>query len=179
MTFEISYHVSGLILDYLQEGKIDLGFCGDYETDSPDYRNIDNLILKKEELVFIVPKGHPLARERYVNFDKMQEETYIAYRNNNAGLNSLLMGLCHKNGFSPQIGYEVFDDYTVVQMVAEGLGIGLIPDNAYLLNSNVSVLRFRGEPPVRTWYMVWKKDNRYLSPAASVFKNFIEENPFL
>lgn len=179
ISFEISYHVSGLILDFLQAGKIDLGFCGDYDMDSPDFQNIDHLTLKTEELIFIAPKGHPLSRERYIDFERMKDESYIAYRNNSAGLNHLLMNICRENGFSPKIAYEVFDDYAVVQMVAEGLGIGLIPDNGHLLNSNVSVLRFRENAPVRTLYMVWKKNEHYLSPVANVFKKFIEENPCL
>ena len=147
--------------------------------DSPDFQNIDHLTLKTEELIFIAPKGHPLSRERYIDFERMKDESYIAYRNNSAGLNHLLMNICRENGFSPKIAYEVFDDYAVVQMVAEGLGIGLIPDNGHLLNSNVSVLRFRENAPVRTLYMVWKKNEHYLSPVANVFKKFIEENPCL
>ena len=179
VSFEISYHVSGLILDFLQAGKIDLGFCGDFDIDSPDFQDIGHLTLKTEELIFIVPKGHPLSRERYIDFEQMKDECYIAYRNNSAGLNHLLMNICRENGFSPKISYEVFDDYAVVQMVAEGLGIGLIPDNSYLLNSNVSVLRFRENAPVRTLYMIWKKNDRYLSPISNIFKKFIEEKPYL
>lgn len=179
ITFEISYHVSGLILDYLLNGKIDLGFCGDFDMNRPEYKEVAHRVLKEEELVIIVPKNHPLARERYVDFSRLKEDTFISYRNNNAGLNELLMNICRVNGFDPHIGYEVFDDYAVVQMVATGLGVGLIPDNTYLLNSNISVLRFKENPPQRTLYMVWKKEGYYLSPAAAAFKRFIEDNPDL
>ena len=176
INFELSYHVSGIIIQNVLNGKIDLGFCGDFDREAKDNQPLESVILSQEELILIAPKDHPLARSRYVDFSKLEGETFIGYRNNPAGLNEPLLRILEKNGVHVNFEYEVFDDYTVVQMVANGLGIGLIPENAFLHSSNVATLRFREDIPVRTLYMIWKKDS-YLSAAASRFREFILEQP--
>lgn len=175
VTFSMEYHISNQILENVLSGTSDIGFCGDYEIRDEAYSDIEHVLLKKEDLIVIVPREHWLAKETYVDFSKLGGEPFIIYRNVNSGISYLFWELCRKADITPQIAFEVPDDHTIIGLVEAGLGIALIADSQSLHMDKVSVLRFPGTPPQRNQYMVWNR-NRFMSPVVRRFRDYIIEN---
>lgn len=172
IVFFIESSITNKILDAVLSGEIDLGFCSDYEQDTERFQDLERTLIKTEEIVLIFPKDHWLSSEKYVDFKKLGEETFISFRSVQAGTSYILWKLCNEAKITPQIAFQVPDEYSIIGLVAVGLGIALIPDNPSLNLDNVSVLRFKGQIPKRNQYMVWKK-NRFMPPVVKSFRDFI------
>lgn len=85
---------------------------------------------------------------------------------------ALPMTAFQKLGLSPQIAYEVYDDYTILAMVRQGLGVSLMYKAVLTgLHHNLA-LRPVTERPKRTVALVWK-DGNIISQAAKKFSSFI------
>ncbi len=172
IVFLIESNGTNKILDAALAGEINLGFCSDYEPDTERFRELERVLIKKEEVILIFPKNHWLSAEKYVDMKKLGDEKFITFRSINAGTSHLLWQLCKKAGIDPQIAFQVPDEYSIIGLVRVGLGIALIPDNPSLNLDNVSILRFKGEVPIRRQYMIWKKDH-FMPPVVKAFRDFI------
>ncbi|MBQ9968820.1 MAG: LysR family transcriptional regulator [Oscillospiraceae bacterium] len=104
---------------WLKNGDIDLGFVS---LPAPD--GVDAIALHEDPLVAIVPKGHPLSRMEKIPIEAMTTDPFI----------SLLHSSSHdihraldKAGVRPNIKYTTKDDYAILAMVEQGLGISIVP----------------------------------------------------
>jgi DNA-binding transcriptional LysR family regulator len=74
----------------------------------------------------LVPAGHRLARPEGVSLAEVAGEPWIVKTQNNDTY-PLLTVACNAAGFTPQITHEVKEWYAVSALVAEGLGVCLLP----------------------------------------------------
>lgn len=171
--FSMVYNITAVTLDSVMNGTQDLGFCGEFDSDDPRYKNIGFSNISSDDLVIITPKEHPLSKDYYIDFRKLDGENFITYRSNDTGVHRLYVQLCEKYGVKPKIAFEVPDDQSIIGLVAAGLGCALIADNSSLRSENVHVLHFReDEVPKSRSYIIWRKD-RYIAPVVSAFRDFI------
>jgi DNA-binding transcriptional LysR family regulator len=172
VTYAIEYAITSKILEKIISDSCDLGFCGDYEVESKQFAVINRKLIKVEELVAAVPKNHPLAGQQHVDFRKLAKENFIIYRNVNSGISYIFWKLCNQYGIKPKIAFEAPDDHSIVGLVAAGLGVALLPDNASIQMNDIAVLKLRPHVCTRNQYMVWKK-GRSLPLAAQAFRDYI------
>lgn len=172
VSFSMEYHITDQILDSVLSNTIDLGFCGNFDVNSPRYSQIEKALLFTEPLVIIVSDQHPLAGQESVDFSTLENESFIIHRNHNSGTTPLFEHLCQSCGFRPRISFEVPDDQSILGLVKADLGIALIADAPSLKIPGVAVIPLRYSAPARDQYMIWRKD-RTLSPAASAFRSYI------
>lgn len=80
--------------------------------------------LMEDQLTVLMPIGHPLARRRAVQLADLSEERWIAgclrCRTN-------FLHECAEVGFAPDIAFTTDDNLVVQSLVAEGLGIAMMP----------------------------------------------------
>nr|BFD87923.1 LysR family transcriptional regulator [Streptomyces sp. Xyl84] len=80
--------------------------------------------LLEDQLTVLMPVGHPLARRRAVRLADLAEERWIAgcprCRTN-------FLHECAELGFAPDIAYTTDDGLVVQSLVAEGLGVAMMP----------------------------------------------------
>ena len=81
--------------------------------------------LLDDEVRLAVPSGHPLATRESVRLEELQGEDWIAGCPRCRGH---LLHLSTVAGFTPRVAYETEDYVAVLGLVAEGLGVSLIPD---------------------------------------------------
>lgn len=164
------YAITSKILESVMASETDLGFCGDF--DANDYPEIERKLLFHEDLLVIASKDHWLAGEKYVDIAKLNNETFIIYKNVNSGISYRFWPLFQNAGFTPHIGFEVSDDHSILGLVAAGLGIALVADNPAIAHEGIIKRRFKGRAPQCSQYMVWKKGG-FLSQPALAFKDQI------
>ena len=81
--------------------------------------------LLDDEVRLALPKDHPLADQDVVDLSALSSESWIAGCPRCRGH---LLQMCASEGFSPDVAFETEDYVAVLGLVAEGLGVALIPD---------------------------------------------------
>jgi DNA-binding transcriptional LysR family regulator len=132
-------------IELLERGDADLALVFGYDADpvvgSRDLRWVQ---VGAEPVDLVLPPDHPAADRRRVGMAALRDEPWIAGCDR---CREHLMSLCAEAGFVPDIRH-VSDDYVVVQnLVAEGLGISMLPRTATTAYRNPDV-QVR---PSRSW----------------------------
>lgn len=117
-------------LQALKAGECDLAVAFAYEGDdlSRGEEDMDLFVthrLLDDEVRLALPREHPLADAEMVELSSLAQENWIAGCPRCRGH---LLQMCATAGFSPQVGFETEDYVAVLGLVAEGLGVALIPD---------------------------------------------------
>jgi len=122
---------------WLQSGAIDLGF-----TALPAPGDVKTIPLAEDPLVAILPQGHRLAALERIPLKEFSQEPFI----------SILQSSAHdihraldKAGVRPNIRFTTKDDYAVLAMVEQGLGISIVPQ--LLLKGHREALEVRPLEP--------------------------------
>ncbi|AIQ65983.1 HTH-type transcriptional regulator GltC [compost metagenome] len=128
----------------------------------------------EERLELLVPAGHRLEGRKSVSLAELKEEEFVLFQEDFA-LHDRVIDACVKAGFQPRVVYESSQWDLIAQMVAAGLGIGLLPQTICrdMDRSRISILAMTD--PVIPWQlgMIWRKD-RYLSFAAREWIGFAQ-----
>ena len=104
---------------WLKQGDIDLGFVS---LPAPD--GVDAIALHEDPLVAIVPKGHPLAQMEKIPIEAMTADPFISLlQSSSQDIHRALSAA----GVRPNIKYTTKDDYAILAMVEQGLGISIVP----------------------------------------------------
>lgn len=114
----------------LRAGECDVAVAFSYEgTDiARGEESLDSFLtrpLLDDEVRLAVPAGHPLASAGTANLKDLADASWIAGCPRCRGH---LLSLASRAGFSPDVAFETEDYVAVLGLVAEGLGVALIPD---------------------------------------------------
>ncbi|MFF8285987.1 LysR family transcriptional regulator [Streptomyces albus] len=80
--------------------------------------------LLEDQLTVLLPTGHPMARRRAVKLDELAGERWIA---GCLRCRANFLHECAELGFAPEIAFSSDDNLVVQSLVAEGLGIAMVP----------------------------------------------------
>lgn len=80
--------------------------------------------LLEDQLTVLLPTGHPMARRRAVKLDELAGERWIA---GCLRCRANFLHECAELGFAPDIAFTTDDNLVVQSLVAEGLGIAMMP----------------------------------------------------
>jgi DNA-binding transcriptional LysR family regulator len=142
----------------IQEGTIALGFVGLHEP--IQRRGLQFRTIASYETVVAFRKNDPMTRKTVVKlkdlkrmfFIGMSEGSYPSYRD-------WLTKTCRRVGFTPKVLQDVEFERTMINAVACGLGVALVPEQVKRLEHENVVFRPLN-PTVRTeGCIAWKGDN--------------------
>ena len=113
----------------LREGSIDLAVTFSYLNDRADpHRESANGLaaetLFAEEMVVVIPADHPLAEQSVIDVALLAQERWIAGCPRCRGH---LMAVCEVAGFEPVIAFETDNASAVLNIVANKLGVAMLP----------------------------------------------------
>ena len=104
---------------WLREGSIDLGFIT-----LPGPAGMKTIPLAEDPLVAILPKDHRLASLDQIPIEELDEDPFISLLQSSAHDIHRAMDIA---GIHPNIKYTTKDDYAILAMVEQGLGISIVP----------------------------------------------------
>ncbi len=135
----------------LRAGECDLAVAFTYEgTDvgrgEEDLDPFVTTTLLADEVRLAVPRDHPVAALDHADLSTLDAETWIAGCPRCRGH---LLQLCDTAGFSPHVAFETEDYVAVMGLVAEGLGVALIPDLILRTVQHPDVVAMAIEPASR------------------------------
>jgi DNA-binding transcriptional LysR family regulator len=124
-------------------------------------------VLNKGEFKAILPENHPLSTETSIALSDLANEPFILLEE---GHFYEPLEAFRKAGVFPQIKYTIHDDYAIMAMVEEGLGVSILAD-LIMRRTNYRIKALPLNPPIyRTIAIGYLKKDAL--PAAS--KRFIE-----
>jgi LysR family transcriptional regulator, carnitine catabolism transcriptional activator len=107
----------------VQEGEADVGI-GPLERGERGWFVID--VLMDDELMLACPAGHALARRKSVSWGELADQPLIGFARDNA-MQSLVEQSLAATGVRLRPRYEVASIATAAALVAEGLGVSILP----------------------------------------------------
>ncbi|MGW9133678.1 LysR family transcriptional regulator [Streptomyces sp. NPDC055681] len=139
------------------DGSLDLGFVRLPVTrPGVQYRVID-----EEELVCALPSDHPLVRLERVPIEVLAQEPFVSFpANTGSTVRDATVGACEAAGFNPRVVQEAPDSYTILALVAAGVGVTLTVTSCQHIQQNGLVYRPLAGPPIRLQAaLAWRTDN--------------------
>jgi DNA-binding transcriptional LysR family regulator len=78
--------------------------------------------------VACLPASHPLAKAKALSLESLRDEPFaIVMRAVSPDYHDRILAACADAGFEPALGYELRHWLSVVSVIAQGLGVGLVP----------------------------------------------------
>jgi len=166
---------SGLItglLGALDGGELDL-VVGPLHADLPV--RFDALPLVDEYLSLALPVGHPLTRAGRLTLAEARDEPFVSLPRG-SGLRWILDDAARSAGFTARVQFETDGPAGIREMVAAGLGVGLLPRSVARAPYGPEVeIRQLHPPPVHPPIGVVRHRDRPLSPAAQSLRHHLAE----
>jgi len=164
---EIVEETTGNILRLLAEGDIDLAILA-----LPiQAEHVHTKTLFTEELLAVLPSGHPLARRPRVGLKDLVLEPFVVLNEAHC-LTGATMSFCARHSASPLVTAKSHQLLTVLELVRLGQGVSLVPAMAVPRgrDDGREYRSLTGEKPTRTVALAWNR-MRYQT---QIFKRFVE-----
>lgn len=108
------------IENWITEGRVDFGFLR-----LPSATPYESIMLEEDRLLAILPKDHPLSQIHLFPVEKLSQESFILLEE---GTENEISEIFESNNINPSVQFKVRDDYTIISMVENGLGISILPE---------------------------------------------------
>lgn len=167
----IEYKYTTAIMRDLFNETCDIGVCGDFPDDGK-YADVERHLLDQEPAVLVVGRHHRFAGRESVSVEELRDEPFVIWHRSGFGTNKLIIDLCRECGFEPNFFMEAYSNLGVINAVATGTGIAVLPETEVAGRADLAVVPLDSAPLMRKVYLVWKKD-RQLSPAATAFRDML------
>lgn len=136
------------IPQWLRHGEIDFGFVN-----QDAVADLSTHLLYEDHMLAVLPQGHPLERQQLLTLEELAQEPMILL---DEGEHSVLLTAFHQAGLTPKLAYEVYDDYTILAMIRQGLGISVLYEKVVAgFEAGLSLRKIR-EAPRRRVALAWK-----------------------
>ncbi|QCX34129.1 LysR family transcriptional regulator [Caloramator sp. E03] len=168
--FNFSQGTTKNIVKGLKEERFDLAFCSFVEGEN----DIDFIPILKQELVLIVPKFHSLSKFDSIDLKDTASFPFVYY-NSESGIRPVIDNLFKEVNIIPKIACEVEEDSAVVGLVSINYGIAVVPKIWILDHFNIKIIPIKNPQYTRYIYLAYVK-NKYISPSANLFKDFVINN---
>jgi DNA-binding transcriptional LysR family regulator len=164
-----------LLKSLVLEGEVDIviGTPIPSDTEGPDGIAMDLLYL--DEVVLVCKPDHRLANLNSIDWSDLKDEPYIAVTFE-SGTREIIEAAMANVGVALKPAYEVSSVWTVLGMVAAGLGFAFVTGNSRLLTPlyNVKINRV-GNHRIDRPIGIMRHPRRSLTPAAATFAQRLTE----
>ncbi len=142
------------VLAQLDDGRLDAGILA-----LPVPGDLAAVTLYREDFLLAAPRGHALTRRATVREGDLAAQPILLLEDGHC-LRDQALAVCHGAGANEHSELRTTSLPTLVQMVASGLGVTLLPElAAHVLagrGSGLELARFVGTPPGRDVGLVWR-----------------------
>ncbi len=106
---------------WIQEGRVDFGFLR-----LPTNNTFETISVEEHDrLLVVLPKDHPLAGCNKFPMKELENNPFMLLEK---GSKTEISTIFESNHIHPQIHFITWDDYAIMSMVENGLGISILPE---------------------------------------------------
>jgi DNA-binding transcriptional LysR family regulator len=150
---------------WISERRVDCGFLI-----LPTRPEFDTIELAEDPLMAVLPKGHPLAGLDAFPVKELEKEPFMLLEK---GGKSEITDILTRYGLHPEIRFTTWDDYAIMAMIEQGLGIAILP-GLILKRIPYDVVIKPLDPPAFRKIGVTLKDSRTASAAMKKFLQYLK-----
>jgi DNA-binding transcriptional LysR family regulator len=107
------------IENWIAQGRVDCGFVT-----LPVRAELDTIFLEEDPLLAILPEGHPLAELPRFPLKGLEGQPFMLLEK---GGKSEVSEIFERHHLNPDVKFVTWDDYAIMSMVENGLGISILP----------------------------------------------------
>jgi DNA-binding transcriptional LysR family regulator len=162
-------HVGGseMIATHVRDGDLDLGIL----SLTGEYSGLELTELGREPMLLACAPGHPLSERESVSLAELSDEAFVDGPPG-WGIRAVADEAFAAAGTRRSLRFEVNDSQSIVQFVAEGLAVALLPPSIALSAPSVRLVPVEGDAPVfRT--LLGAPTGRRLRAAVRAFSDFV------
>lgn len=153
---QLSEVLPGELGEFLLSGTIDAGIAFSWQR----AEGLEYLPIHREPLCAVMPARHRLALQAVVDVADLAADAFITVPAPAApALYELVTGCCRDHGFEPQIRLQTRLQQTIVNLVAEGLGVSLVPQSMAKIRLDGAVFRPISRPRMVEQGVLWASGN--------------------
>ncbi len=108
------------IESWILEGRVDFGFLR-----LPAKAELETVFLEQDRLMVVIPENHPFADCDKFPINELMNSPFMLLEK---GAKAEISEIFEKHHISPQIHFTTWDDYAIMSMVENGLGISILPE---------------------------------------------------
>lgn len=108
------------IENWILEGRVDCGFLR-----LPTHPKLETVFLDQDRLLVILPKDHPRADCERFPVKALSEDPFMLLEK---GAKAEISEIFEQYGVTPKVQFTTWDDYAIMSMVENGLGISILPE---------------------------------------------------
>lgn len=105
---------------WIRNGRVDCGFLR-----LPACSELETLFLAQDRMLAVLPEHHPLARLKKVPVSALCDEPFMLLEK---GGKAEVAAIFERCGLAPKVRFTTWDDYAIMSMVENGLGISILPE---------------------------------------------------
>ena len=169
--FEVQEEVTDQVVKRLRHGETDVALLA-----LPfDATHLEVAPLLEEELLLVLPAGHELADRKRITLQTLREYPFILLDEAHC-LSDNVISFCHRKAFQPITTGRFAQLATVLELVALGQGVSLVPEMARAVDHDPRrVYRsLSGERPTRRIVLCWNP-YRFQSRVQKRFAEFVQQ----
>lgn len=152
--------------EYVRTGAVDFGFVS-----LPNALACDLIPVKEDRLLAVLPEGHPLADAPAVPASQFGKEPVVSLVDST---NRDALRVLRAAGVEPDIRFQTADDYALLSMVENGLGI-CITHELVLKSDNHKVVVRELDPPATRTIAIAIPNLKEARPIVREFIAFVQE----
>ena len=108
------------IEEWIHTGRVDCGFLR-----LPTHPEFETIFLEKDKLMAIIPENHPLKNCEKFPVTALCDEPFMLLEK---GAKAEISEIFEHNNLKPNVKFTTWDDYAVMSMVENGLGVSILPE---------------------------------------------------
>lgn len=161
-------------LEALETGQLTVGFTRGVPRVKRD--RLQSSLLYREPLLVVLAKDHPLAGKGPVAMQDLAAERFVLYHREGAPqLFDLIVSMCRKAKFSPEIVNAPEQMQTVVTLVEAGEGVAIVPACLWMLRTEgVQLEGLTPESPLTDVVIAWRAQGE--EPVRQAFLDLVREH---
>jgi len=108
------------IENWILEGRVDCGFLR-----LPTLPEFETIFLEQDKLLVVLPENHPLVDCEYFPIKALCDYPFMLLEK---GAKAEVSEIFERCNISPKVHFTTWDDYAIMSMVENGLGISILPE---------------------------------------------------
>lgn len=130
--------------------------------------------IRRAALCVVLPPEHPLTRQRRLNLRSLAAEPFVSLPVTVPFYREAQLDLCRSAGFTPNIVQEANNAQSLLQLVAAGVGISIVPEVLQqFLKIDVEYRPLPASLPRFEFHVAWRRENP--SPSLKAFLEILRE----
>jgi DNA-binding transcriptional LysR family regulator len=108
------------IENWILNGRVDFGFVR-----LPSKAEFETIFMEQDRLLVVIPQNHPLSNCEKFPINALLNNPFMLLEK---GAKAEISEIFEMHHISPQVNFTTWDDYAIMSMVENGLGISILPE---------------------------------------------------